>query len=97
LAIAVSNHFKRLLDASDRGADDPIVADPGLRDVAIEKSNVLLIGPSGSGKTHLASSLAEYLSVPFAVADATTLSEAGYVGEDGRQSFTNSYLLPTST
>ena len=48
----------------------------------IEKSNVLLIGPSGSGKTHLARSLAEYLSVPFAVADATTLTEAGYVGED---------------
>src|SRR5204862_1482249 len=67
---------------SDKGADDPVVADPALRQVAIEKSNVLLIGPSGSGKTHLARSLAEYLSVPFAVADATTLSEAGYVGED---------------
>jgi ATP-dependent Clp protease ATP-binding subunit ClpX len=82
LAIAVSNHFKRLLDHGDRGAADPVVADPALRDVAIEKSNVLLIGPSGSGKTHLARSLADYLSVPFAVADATTLSEAGYVGED---------------
>jgi ATP-dependent Clp protease ATP-binding subunit ClpX len=82
LTIAVSNHFKRLLDLSDRGADDPVVADPGLRDVTIEKSNVILIGPSGSGKTHLARSLAEYLSVPFAVAGVTTLSEAGYVGED---------------
>ena len=82
LAIAVSNHFKRLLDHGDRGAADPVVADPGLRDVAIEKSNVLLIGPSGSGKTHLARSLAEYLSVPFAVADATTLTEAGFVGDD---------------
>lgn len=82
LAIAVGNHYKRLLDASERGAANPIVADPGLREVQIEKSNVLLIGPSGSGKTHLARSLAEYLSVPFAVADATTLSEAGYIGED---------------
>src|SRR3954453_1864648 len=82
LAIAVSNHFKRLLDHADRGAADPVVSDPGLRGVQIEKSNVLLIGPSGSGKTHLARSLAEYLSVPLAVADATTLTEAGYVGED---------------
>ena len=82
LAIAVSNHFKRLLDSSDKGADDPVVANPALRDVVIEKSNVLLIGPSGSGKTHLARSLAEYLSVPFAVADVTTLTEAGYIGED---------------
>ena len=56
LAIAVSNHFKRLLDPRDRGAADPVVADPGLREVQIEKSNVLLIGPSGSGKTHLARS-----------------------------------------
>jgi len=82
LAIAVSNHFKRLLDHSDRGAAVPVIADPGLKDVAIEKSNVLLIGPSGSGKTYLARALAEYLSVPFAIADATTLTEAGYVGED---------------
>src|SRR4051794_35193070 len=82
LAIAVSNHFKRLLDHADRGAADPVVSDPGLREVQIEKSNVLLIGPSGSGKTHLARSLAEYLSVPFAIGDATTLTEAGYVGED---------------
>lgn len=82
LAIAVSNHFKRLLDHADRGAADPVVSDPCLREVQIEKSNVLLIGPSGSGKTHLARSLAEYLSVPFVVVDATTLSEAGYVGED---------------
>lgn len=82
LAIAVSNHFVRLLDAWDRTSTDPIVADGGLREIQIEKSNVLLIGHSGSGKTHLARSLAEYLSVPFAVADATTLTEAGYVGED---------------
>src|SRR5262249_51625718 len=59
-----------------------MVADASLRHVTIEKSNVLLIGPSGSGKTLLAKSLAEYLNVPFANADATTLTEAGYVGED---------------
>ena len=82
LAIAVSNHFKRLLDHSDRGAADPVISDPGLREVQIEKSNVLLIGPSGSGKTHLARSLAAYLSVPLFVADATILTESGYVGED---------------
>ncbi len=82
LAVAVSNHFVRLLDAAERGSPAPIVADASLRHVAIEKSNVLLIGPSGSGKTHLARALAESLNVPFAVADATTLTEAGYVGED---------------
>src|SRR5262249_46071044 len=82
LALAVSNHYIRLLDAMDRDSADPIVVDASLRQVAIEKSNVLLIGPSGSGKTLLAKSLAEYLSVPFAIADATTLTEAGYVGED---------------
>jgi ATP-dependent Clp protease ATP-binding subunit ClpX len=82
LAIAVSNHFARLLDAMDRASADPIVADASLRQVTIEKSNVLLIGPSGSGKTHLAKALAECLGLPFAIADATTLTEAGYVGED---------------
>ncbi len=82
LAVAVSNHFVRLMDALDRGSPDPILADPGLRDVTIEKSNILLIGPSGSGKTHLARALADCLGVPFAIADATTLTEAGYVGED---------------
>jgi len=82
LAIAVSNHFVRLIDASDRDSTDPIVVDAALRHVTIEKSNVLLIGPSGSGKTHLAKALAECVGVPFAVADATTLTEAGYVGED---------------
>jgi ATP-dependent Clp protease ATP-binding subunit ClpX len=82
LAIAVSNHYIRLLDALDRTSPAPIVVDASLREVAIEKSNILLIGPSGSGKTLLAKTLAEYLSVPFAIADATTLTEAGYVGED---------------
>jgi len=82
LAVAVSNHFVRLMDAADRNSADPIVVDAALRHVTIEKSNVLLIGPSGSGKTHLAKALAECVSVPFAVADATTLTEVGYVGED---------------
>jgi len=82
LAVAVSNHFVRLLDAADRASADPIITAAALRHVAIEKSNVLLIGPSGSGKTHLAKALAECLGAPFAVADATTLTEAGYVGED---------------
>jgi len=82
LAVAVSNHFVRLIDAADRASADPIVTDASLREVVIEKSNVLLIGPSGSGKTHLAKALAECVGVPFAVADATTLTEAGYVGED---------------
>src|SRR5271166_6562468 len=82
LALGVSNHFKRLVDTWDRDAPDPIVADPDLRDVVIEKSNILLIGPSGSGKTHLVKSLASYLNVPLVIGDATSLTEAGYVGED---------------
>ncbi len=82
LAIAVSNHFVRLLDALHRASPAPIITDAGLKDVTIEKSNVLLIGPSGSGKTHLARALAGSLGVPFAIADATSLTEAGYVGED---------------
>ena len=70
LAVAVHNHYKRLLceDTPD--------------DVVIEKSNVLLLGPTGSGKTLLAQTLARILDVPFAIGDATTLTEAGYVGED---------------
>ncbi len=70
LSVAVYNHYKRILQKSD---DD---------DVEIQKSNVLLIGPTGVGKTMLAQSLAKLLKVPFAIADATTLTEAGYVGED---------------
>ena len=82
LALGVSNHYKRLVDCWDRDAPDPIVADADLRDVVVEKSNILLIGPSGSGKTHLVKSLASYLNVPLVIGDATSLTEAGYVGDD---------------
>ena len=70
LAVAVYNHYKR------------INADNKKDDIEIQKSNLLFIGPTGSGKTYLAQSLANFLGVPFAIADATTLTEAGYVGED---------------
>ena len=71
LSVAVYNHYKRI--ANEKENED---------DVEIQKSNVLLLGPTGSGKTLLASTLAKILNVPFAIADATTLTEAGYVGED---------------
>jgi len=82
LAVAVHNHYKRLLHRpAARPATSP---PPGTRhaEVEIEKSNVLMIGPTGSGKTLLARTLAQILDVPFAIADATSLTEAGYVGED---------------
>ncbi len=70
LSVAVYNHYKRIL------------ADAQLDDVELQKSNILMLGPTGSGKTLLAQTLARILNVPFAIADATTLTEAGYVGED---------------
>ena len=79
LAVAVHNHYKRIQTEQSRGSDE--VADRH-GEVEIEKSNILLIGPTGSGKTLLARTLARILEVPFAIADATTLTEAGYVGED---------------
>ena len=78
LSVAVLNHYKRILQSS--GSKD-LSLDP-YADVEIEKSNILLIGPTGSGKTLLARTLARILDVPFCIADATTLTEAGYVGED---------------
>jgi ATP-dependent Clp protease ATP-binding subunit ClpX len=85
LSVAVHNHFKRVLQSTTTTtAVDPSSAfqpDP-LAEVEIEKSNILLIGPTGSGKTLLAKTLAKILDVPFCIADATTLTEAGYVGED---------------
>ncbi len=73
LSVAVYNHYKQLSITKEQQAAS---------DVKIEKSNILLLGPTGSGKTLLAKTLAERLKVPFAIADATTLTEAGYVGED---------------
>ncbi len=77
LAVGVTNHYKRIreMDHDSSGEGD-------LADVKIEKSNILLLGPTGCGKTFLLKSLAEKLDVPFAISDATTLTEAGYVGED---------------
>jgi len=70
LSVAVYNHYKRIL--ADKGDDD----------VELQKSNIIMVGPTGSGKTYLAQTLAKIINVPFAIADATTLTEAGYVGED---------------
>src|SRR5215475_1149740 len=72
LSVAVYNHYKRI-QCGDKGRED---------DVELAKSNILMLGPTGCGKTYLAQTLAKMLNVPFAIADATALTEAGYVGED---------------
>ena len=74
LAVSVYNHYKRILSLSDESENDD--------GVELQKSNILMLGPTGSGKTYLAQTLARILNVPFCIADATTLTEAGYVGED---------------
>ena len=88
LSVAVYNHYKRILTKTPKRAKKKNTTEPSddymesLREVDIQKSNVLLLGPTGVGKTYLAQTLAKTLQVPFAIADATTLTEAGYVGED---------------
>ncbi|MCR5278714.1 MAG: ATP-dependent Clp protease ATP-binding subunit ClpX [Lachnospiraceae bacterium] len=72
LSVAVYNHYKRILAGSEKDDDG----------VELQKSNIIMVGPTGSGKTYLAQTLAKIINVPFAIADATTLTEAGYVGED---------------
>ena len=72
LAVAVYNHYKRINFSGSANKEE----------IELQKSNILLIGPTGSGKTFLAQTLAKSLNVPFAIADATSLTEAGYVGED---------------
>lgn len=75
MSVAVYNHYRRILTGNDQVEEDE-------EEVEIAKSNILLLGPTGTGKTLLAQTLARFLQVPFAIADATTLTEAGYVGED---------------
>lgn len=82
LAVAVYNHYKRLIHNANKAYES---------DVEIQKSNIMMMGPTGSGKTYIAQSLAKFLGVPFAIADATSLTEAGYVGDDVEHILTTLY------
>ncbi len=85
LAVSVYNHYKRIINQSaieNSDGKNPVNVSVSTEDVELQKSNVLLLGPTGVGKTYLAQTLARILDVPFAIADATTITEAGYVGDD---------------
>ena len=82
LAVAVYNHYKRIYDLNNPVLHSRTLSATAGESVDLGKSNILMIGPTGSGKTYLAQSLAKKLDVPFAIVDATTLTEAGYVGDD---------------
>lgn len=84
LSVAVYNHYKRILH------------NHGNEDITIQKSNILILGPTGSGKTHIVETLAKFLDVPFAIADATTITEAGYVGEDAENILQRLYQYANS-
>ncbi|MGM0559356.1 MAG: ATP-dependent Clp protease ATP-binding subunit ClpX [Myxococcota bacterium] len=91
ISVAVYNHYKRIM-ADELAAEMPEMFDEEDQDVELTKGNILMIGPTGSGKTMMAQSLAKKLDVPFTIADATSLTEAGYVGEDVENVIKNLWL-----